>query len=167
MRLYYDPATLLEMGLLLKTRIMERTEKGLDKNNQPFADYSTNTFALPLGALQKGVRKTLEAQNKIHYFKRNRVLFAAVEGGYKYLKKLQYAKTSYDGTVNLTATGQMWRDFDVLSARGETVRLGFTRPQSAKIMYYNIQRGRDPLGISNQDTDLELQAILAQIKFEL
>ena len=156
------------IGYRLKEIIMERSLEGRDKNNQPFRDYSTRPFAMPAAAIQKYVRKQLERNDEIRYFKRNRTLFGVILYGYKRLKSLIYAKAGGYGNVNLWATGEMWGDFDVIKSGENYVKLGFTRPRSAAVMYYNIQRGRDPLGISEKDMkDAKLSEYLNKITIGL
>ncbi len=139
------------LGNKIELFIKERTLKGLDKDNKSFKPYSTRPFALPYASLPKYAAKRLYKTNQLSFFRRNGVLFVAVKSGYAKYKALRYAKTSYNGVVNLTLTGSMLRAFAVLDAKPNEIKIGFTRRNAAMVYYYNVMRGRDFLGIVASD----------------
>lgn len=106
---------------------------------------------MPAAAVPKYAIKKLQSATRISYFKRNGILFATVKSGYAKYKMMLYAKTSYNGVVNLTLTGSMLRSFALLSAKANQIVLGFHRKQAAALYYYNVLKGRDMLGITRKN----------------
>lgn len=157
---YLSANFMQRLGSKVELFIKERTLKGLDKDNRPFKPYSTNPFALPAAALPKYIVRQLEKSNQIKYFYRKRIKFALVMTGYAKYKAMRYAKTGYDGTVNLTMTGSMLRSFIVLQATNKSVTLGFQRQQAALIYYFNVLKGRDFIGITANDLNKLIQQLM-------
>ena len=71
-------------------------------------------------------------------------------------------KTSYDGTVNMTLTGEMMRNFTVIETNDNSFTLGFTDTDMAQRAVYNQQKGRDFIGLSNADlNDLKFLELIS------
>jgi hypothetical protein len=163
MKIILKDTTLNRAGQRIVAIIKQRTLEGIDKDGNPFKPYSTRPFAMPAGAMTQRTRKSLYKDGKIQYFKRNGKLWVVVKDGYAGFKKVNNNKTAYDGTVNLSATGDMMRGITVLSASNNTITIGTTRTEAAKKLMWNIDKGRNPLGITASDlNDPVLIKILAE-----
>lgn len=146
---------------IIETRSVEQSK---DKDGKPFAPYSTNDYAKPIGALTKRARQILEKEDKIRYFKRGGNLFILIIGGYAAEREALLSNSSADPQkVTLIRTGQMWQNFGVTKIDFNTGRItvGFVNAEMAERMRYNQLRGRDPMGLTEQE--LNDQFIKAEI----
>ena len=162
------------VGARITEIILDRTAEGFDANNKPFDDYSTRPFKMPSGAITKGNRKVLLKDGKLHYFKtKTGALWVVIEGGYVALKKVMFRKTSYGGTVNLMATGKMLRAVKIVQVvntkTGGRIQIGFTRAEEAEKAKWNAEKGREFLGITDEElyNDKQLDEILKEIDITL
>jgi len=163
LRVSVDSAAMLKVGLRAVRIIRARTLEGKDKDGNPFKSYSTKTFAMPADAATKRARKILEKNGQLHYFMTAaQNLWMVVTGGYLAFKKAVYAQTGWSGTVNLTASGQMLRSLTVLTSNSNEVVIGFSRPEDALKAFWNAEKGREFLGLSDSEIeqDQELRQIL-------
>ena len=128
---------------LMKKRILA----GLNKNDVPFKEYSAKPFAMPSGATTKGTLAKVDKQ----FFKSKKTgnLWVVIKGGYLALKK---ARSPEGGDkVDLTVTGGMLRSLGVTKVSSGSFTIGFTRSEEAQKMYWQIAKGRDPIGLSPND----------------
>jgi hypothetical protein len=158
----YKPEVLKKIGLRFIRTIKERTAKGIDQDGNEFKDYSRRTFGIPAGALTKTARKLLQKNGLMQWYRKGTSRWILIKGGYWNLKMARYAKTSYDGTVNLMATGAMLRRLRVQKSDGNEITIGFASNEDAEKAYYNKQMGREFLGISPEDwRDPEIEQLIA------
>jgi len=139
------------LGLEIVKHIRKRTLEGKDKDGKPFKEYSTRHFAMPSGATTKAALNRLESAGKLFWFKKGESEWVVIEGGYKALKAAW--KPQFGGTVNLTLTGQMMKDLSVIELSSDVITIGFNKEENAEKALWNIDRGRDFLGI--EDKELE------------
>lgn len=159
--LFYKPETLKKIGQILIRKIQDRTAQGMDFEGKEFKDYSRRTFALPAGAVTKRARKLLAKNGLLAWTNRSGKKWIVVKGGYWNLKMATYAQTSYYGTVNLTATGEMMRSLRVTETGENEITIGFKDAENAAKAYYNKLMGREFLGVLPQDwDDPEIDALL-------
>lgn len=159
--LFYKPETLKKIGNILVRKILDRTAQGIDYEGKEFKDYSRNTFALPAGAVTKRARKILAKNGQLSWFRKGGSRWIVVQGGYRNLKMATYAQTSYNGTVNLTATGEMMRSMKVIHTGDNEITIGFKDAENAAKAYYNKLMGREFLGVLPDDwNDPEINALL-------
>lgn len=146
----FNEANAFKLGVLIENYIKDRTLKGLDKNEKQFKAYSTKPFSVPAATVPKYALAILKKSKQLQYFVKNKTKYVVIKLGYLYYKKLLFSKTAYDGTVNLTLTGNMLRSFQLQNYSVKEITLGFTRPEAVKIYYFNILKGRDFLGITEK-----------------
>jgi len=147
---------LKRIGLRAVSMIRDRTLRGVGADGAPFKPYSTQPFALPLGAITKRAQRALGDDMKIITSKRSGALWAVITGGYAALKDAAYPQ--YGGVVNLSRTGAMLRALTVIGVNGSgqvTIRIGFAREEEAQKALWNDARGRRILGFTQEErTDL-------------
>lgn len=166
---YIDKGALRNIANRFAYIIAKRTEDGLDKNGMPFKPYSTKPFKMPSGAATKKAKMNLLSKGELKYFKtKGGKLWIVVTSGYLGYKMANYTKTSFDGKPNLMMTGQMMAAFMPILFSDAGFSLGFSRPEEAQKMLWNIQKGRDILGMTDKDLqDPELLTMIASsIKFK-
>ncbi|MEP7217946.1 MAG: hypothetical protein ABI876_03470 [Bacteroidota bacterium] len=134
-----QPDALRRVGLKSIELITIRTLAGRDANNAPFAPYSTEPFARPLGGITARARAAL-GETGLKIFKtRGGHLWAVITGGYRALKA---ASNPQDGpAVNMSATGAMLRALTIINvnAGARTVSIGFSRGEEAiKAYWHNV-----------------------------
>ncbi len=159
----YKPQQLKRIGLHILSMIRDRTAKGIDKDGKPFKPYSTNPFKMPYAVATKSAVKKLIQDGKAILFNRGGTKFVLIKSGYLDYKKLVYNGTSYDGTVNLMLTGRMLQDLNVLRFDNNQIIIGFNNMEMAQRAMFNINRGRDFLGLSDADLqNPKLKELLAE-----
>jgi antitoxin component of RelBE/YafQ-DinJ toxin-antitoxin module len=152
MEISYSTAHLKRIGLHLVSLIRDRTAKGIDKDGLPFKSYSKNAFGMPYGATTKKAVKELVKQGKaIIFTSKNNKKWVLFKTGYLDYKKLLYKDTSYDGTVNLMLTGRMLGNLNVIRTENNQIIIGFSNTEMAERAKYNINRGRDFMGLAPND----------------
>lgn len=143
------------LGTAIVNHIRDRTLEGKDKDGKAFKHYSTNTFAMPSGAITKRALSALDKAGDIIWFTtKTGAEWVLIKGGYKRLKAVK--RPSHGGTVNLTDTGKMMADLTVISYPADGIRIGFNRAENAQKASWNIEMGRDFFGI--EDSELEKMA---------
>lgn len=158
--------------------IRTRTLQGVDMNGLPFRGYSTRPFAMPYAAVPKFVRNKLRAKRAIKkgtieaptFFRRGGLLWVVIPGGYKHYKSLRYPQD--EGTVNLTATGRLLRNFRLLRARENEAVLGFTNDEMRKIASYHQITGirgvkRQFIGLTNAEEAELAQEVLKIVSIDV
>jgi antitoxin component of RelBE/YafQ-DinJ toxin-antitoxin module len=151
MEISYSTAHLKKIGLHLVSLIRDRTAKGIDKDGLPFKSYSKRPFTIPYAAATKSAIKELIKQGKAFIFSKSGTKMALIKTGYLDYKKLLYKDTSYDGTVNLMLTGRMLGNLNVIRTENNQIIIGFSNTEMAERAKYNINRGRDFLGLAPND----------------
>ena len=151
-----SPEDLTKLGLKGAGMIVERTQKGIGANGNPFTPYSELPFAMPFGGITLRARKNLGDKLKVFKTKLGK-LWAVIEGGYAAFKAAAYPQ---DGSVNLTATGRMLNALTVIAtdpANNSTI-LGFTNGEEALKAWYQNEAGagksrtiRKFLGFTDQE----------------
>ncbi len=150
-------ADLQRLGQKAVRLIVERTQRG-EGVDGPFDPYSTKTFAMPLGAITARARQALGEKLYVFRTKLTGALWAAIEGGYAAFKAAAYPQDA--GTVNLTATGRMLQNLNVLRVdpSRNLVVLGFAAPEEAVKAWYVDEAGKHPrkfLGFTeNEKTEM-------------
>ena len=116
--------------------LQENMDAGIDEDGKPFAPYSTNTFARPLGGIPKRARELLDGAGKLTEFtaKSSGKLWALIEGGYKALKEAMYPGES--DVVNFLASGRTRKALRTTFVGENAATLGYSTEEAAKIMYY-------------------------------
>lgn len=152
----YDPQALKRLGFIIVARIKRRTEEeNVDRYGKPFKPYSARPFAMPSGATTKRARAVLYKDGGIQYFRSpaSEKLWIVVLGGYRALKDAEFAKAGGAGNVNLSRTGSMLRSLTVTGVNAETgtITIGFSRVDAAQKAKWNIDKGRDFLGITDDE----------------
>lgn len=150
---------LLKLGKQMITLIQKRTQSGYDIEDKEFIPYSKKPFAMPVGAINKGVLKKLmykKNRNEVIFFNKNKdKLWVVIKGGYYRYK--QFAKTNNSGysvdTVSLTMSGSMLRSLTVINASNNQIKIGFNNTDEANKAYWNIQKGRNFFGLSPNDIE--------------
>lgn len=162
-KIEYSPQQLKKLGLYTISLIRDRTAKGLDKDNKAFKAYTTKPFSMPYAAANKSAVKQLVKENKAIIFKREKTKWVLFKTGYLDYKRLAYKGTSYDGTVNLMLTSRMLGNLNVISIENNKVVIGFPNQDMALRAKYNIDKGRDFLGLSDLDLkDAKFNQLLAE-----
>lgn len=154
MKFGFTSESLTKAGLRYMKIIQDRTLKGEDEKGRPFKAYSTKPAPYPFGKFPKRAFAILKKENGKLVMFRNKsgVLMVTVPGGYAALKKAIYKQTNYDGTVNLTLTGEMLRDMTTLQPPdNKTIVIGFNDAWNAKKALMNAMRGRKFLGLTDKD----------------
>jgi hypothetical protein len=140
------------LGMKVVSLIKENTLAGFDKDGLAFKSYSTRPFAMPSGATTKRALGKLDKDGGLVWFKKDgKAIWVVVLGGYLALKKARYPKGR--GVPNLTATGAMMRSLGVLRVSDNKITIGFKRAEEAEKMLWNINKGRDPLGLPEDQWD--------------
>lgn len=140
------------MGIEIVNHIRNRTQDGKDKDGKAFKPYSTKPFAMPSGATTQLALKTLDNSDGLIWFTaKSGNKWIVVKDGYKALK--QARRPQDGGTVNLTNDGQMMNDLAVIAIPRDGIDIGFNRAENAEKALWNIEAGRDFLGI--EDSELE------------
>jgi len=142
------------IGQQILARIQERTLDGIDMDGKRFKAYSTKPFNMPFAPPFITVINKMASLNQAFYFKKNNNLWINIQGGYAALKAS--AKPNFKN-VNLTYTGKMLNALTVTQVGNNRIKIGFIDKNQQDKMQWNIQKGRDPMGIS----DTELQTILS------
>lgn len=162
----FNNSAALNAGLRIVRLIQDRTADGLDKDGNSFIDYSTKDFAMPAAAATKRARKILVDNDSLRYFRRDGYDFSwiVVIGGYVAYKAAVYKQSGGSGDkVNLSLTGEMMRSMTVLETSDNRIVIGFDDAAMAQRMFYNIEKGRDPMGLSDVDLqDEELVELLGE-----
>lgn len=150
LKLIMLPAGAKKAGLGVIAKIREKTQKGLDKDGKPFKDYSTRKFVMPAGAATKRAINSLKNDGFLSFFTTSKgSTWIVIEGGYARYKKARFPQDS--GDVNLTGTGQMLRALTVTKHGNDFIQVGFTREEESKKMLWNIERGRNPMGLRKEE----------------
>lgn len=133
---------LTRLGLKGVSIIVERTLEGQGIDGA-FTPYSTNTFAMPLGAITARARKAL-GENLQEFTTQKGTLWATIQGGYAAFKAAAYSQDA--GTVNLSARGFMLSSLTVVNVDPEArkVTLGFTSSEAALLAWYHNEAGAGP-----------------------
>lgn len=168
MRFYFAGDDIKRIAAKSLQIIVERTLDGIDRFGRPFKPYSSKGFSMPYAAIPKRASKVLLKNGELKLFRRNKILFAFVSGGYVRLKSQINSKTTYDGKPNLTLTGRMLESLKVVELGENYFKIGFTLPEQAQKAQWNAERGREFLGLSPNDLDnSELkQAFVEGLKFD-
>jgi hypothetical protein len=165
MKVKYGHKELMGIGQQLVKIILERTESGIDAQGNEFKEYSERPFAMPSGAIPKGTRALMLEQGKLSYFKRNKKTWVVIKDGYISLKKTIYRKTNWDGRPNLIMTGKMLRAMKVVNVGNNKIVIGFMRSEEAEKAGWNAERGREILGINDNDmNDTALMQLLENVQ---
>jgi len=167
LKINIDKARLQLLGSAVVNHIRKRTLKGLDKDGEAFVSYSTTPFAMPSGALTQKTRKGLDSASSLVWFTTNSgSKWVVIDGGYKELKAVKRPKDG--GTVNLTDTGRMLQDLAVISTKKNQVQIGFNTSEQAQKALWNIENGRDFMGIEDKELSKLADTILGTgIEIEL
>lgn len=139
------------LGIEIVNHIRKRTLEGKDKDGKPFKGYSTRPFAMPAGAATKGAISRLESSGGLTWFSSGKSKWILIKGGYRAYKAVR--KPQDGGVVNLTLSGQMMKDLGVIALPTDGITIGFNRKENAEKALWNIERGRDFLGV--EDSVLE------------
>lgn len=154
------------LGLEIVKHIRKRTQEGRDKDGKPFKPYSTRYFAMPSGATTQAALKRLESAGNLFWYKKGKSEWVVIKGGYKALKAAW--KPQFGGTVNLTLTGQMMKDLSVIALPKDGIQIGFNREENAEKALWNIDRGRDFLGMEDKELErLAAKYLNDNIKVEI
>jgi hypothetical protein len=148
MKITYSNAQLQKIANVSLLSIKKRILSGLDKDDKEFKQYSSKPFVMPAGATTKGALKKL-GKDGVQYFNRNNATWVLIKGGYLALKKARAPEWS--GKPDLTSTGAMLRSMAITKIENNSFTIGFTRSEEALKMYWNILRGRNPMGLSPSD----------------
>jgi len=151
LRISVSAGAMLKAGRALVKVIRARTLSGLDKHGREFKPYSTKTFAMPAGGATKRARQILVKDGAIQYFTTGSGSLWMLVNGYLALKRATYKKTGWNGQVNLTMTGQMLGSMTVIEQGDNTVTIGFNRTEDALKAFWNIEKGRDFFGLSDEE----------------
>lgn len=163
MRIEYRLEQVKRIALHCIKLIQDRTLKGLDKDGNEFKKYSERPFKIPYGAGNNRTIKMLLSNESAVIRKIGNEIYVIIKTGYAGYKKAYMSNTTYDGTVNLSMTGAMLRDLTPLSYDNSSFTIGFNNIELAERASFNIQRGRDFLGLSPNDLlDKRLQELLAE-----
>lgn len=144
-------AAMVKAGRFLIKMMRARTLAGFDKFHRAFKPYSTNKFARPAAGVTKRARKILVDNGQIHYFNTKAGSLWMVVDGYLALKKAIYQATDWNGNVNLALSGQMLRSMTVVESADNSVTIGFGRTEDALKAFWNIEKGRDFFGFTEDD----------------
>jgi len=149
-RAKYELSKITQIALHCLRLIRDRTQDGLDVNDMPFKAYSTRTFKMPVSNGTKRALGILKSQGDVEYRILGGVKYAIVKGGYLNYKRayIQSSGNSWNGKVDLTMTGAMLRDLNVIETSNNSFKLGFTNIEMSQRALKNIDRGRDFLGLS-------------------
>lgn len=162
MKIIYNDNQINKIALHCLKLINDRTLKGIDKDGEPFKAYSNKPFKMPFSRGTKRALDDLIKRGEAQVIKQNGVVYVIVKTGYLGYKKAYMQKTSYDGTVNMTLTGEMMRNFTVIETNDNSFTLGFTDTEMAQRAVYNQQKGRDFIGLSNADlNDLKFLGLIS------
>lgn len=140
---------LLKAAFRVIALIKENTNKGLDKNGQPFRPYSTKPFAMPGGALQEYLGSKFNSfvkneQNGHWYItKKNGRIGYIVLGGYFALKSARFATGA--GIVDLQVRGVrgggMLSGINIVAEDASSITIGFSNEDAAKLALYHTRLG--------------------------
>lgn len=124
------------LGLVI---IRERTTSGkyLPGSSPGVEEYSTNTFARPLGGLGKQFQNALLKSNSVEVFKKDGgSTWITITGGYKKFRELAGKESS---KVSMIWTGRMMRNLGILNAANDSATLGFkSAEEKQKAEWHNI-----------------------------
>lgn len=172
-----DKRVLKSAALQAVAFILENTYSGKDKDNKPFVAYGTKTFAMPLAAFYsitgKIHRKNLNAEGDLTIFtsKKSGKRWIAIEGGYKNFKEKWSHKKAQ--TVNLSFSGQMLKELQVLEVGSSFAYIGFKSKQMAERASFHVLQGagkrkviRNFLGLPPVQQEKIAEFISKNIKIE-
>jgi len=158
----------LAIALKIREAIVENTLAGKDKDGKPFKPYSTRPFKMPYGAISN--KKKLKAnRDNVRYFTNRKTggLWVTWLKGYSDYKFMMRG----NNRPNLQLSGGLLKSFSVLkvaekgnsgrTSKLETsygsfevpipaevyIELGWKKEERGKIAYYNKLKGRDMLGL--------------------
>jgi len=157
--------------------ILQNTYSGKDKDNKPFVGYGTKTFAMPLAAFfsitGKKHRANLNKEGDLQIFtsKKSGKRWIAIEGGYKNFKEKWSFKKAQ--TVNLSFSGQMLKELQVMEVGDSFAYIGFKSKEMAERASYHVFQGagkrrviRNFLGLPSIQQDKIAEYIAKNIKLE-
>ena len=159
----YSMQQVLRIGLHCIKLIRDRTQSGLDKDGNPFKPYNNTTWFIAVSQATKRALDLLKKENSVNFVYIGGERFAVIKGGYANYKRAYNANNGWDGTVNLTMTGQMLGNMTIIDKSNSSFTIGFQSPEMAKRALRNIELGRDFLGLSPKDLqDATLQGLLIE-----
>ena len=133
--------TLAELGQTSLFIIKKRTQRGefLPGSSTGAGSYSTRPFAMPAGALAKGVFQKLDDTGEgTTLFTRNGALWAVIKGGYKRYRELA-GRQSGKVDLKFRSGPGMMNSLNVtkIDTRRKNVEIGFTDSESEQIAKYH------------------------------
>ncbi len=142
--------SLLLLAKDIVNTIHDNTLAGKDKDGKPFKKYSSNPFAMPSGAATKRAIDSLDKSGGLVWFTtKDKAKWVVIKDGYKALKTA--LRPGDGGKVNLSLTGDMLNDMDVIAIGTNEVRIGFNREENAQKALWNIENDRDFFGIPDSE----------------
>lgn len=161
---------------LVLNKIKERTMRGVGADGLPFRPYSTRPFSMPYSAVASSQKTQKAIKNKdARTFRRSGAFWIVWTGGYKSYKSYMQPNTDTN-VVNLMFRGSMLRNLKVLETNSTPifvdlselniagisgiyeldipaieVVLGFDDEELRNIAYQNILKGRDFLGLTDEE----------------
>ena len=139
--------------------VVQRTLKGQDRFGRSFKGYSTRPLAVPAyfpgnSVPKRAIQAMVKEGNAAYFRTKKGALWILVKGGYAYLKSSVFSFAEKgSGNVNLSLTGAMLRGMTVVQVNDgiQSVTVGWTRAELGLRALWNIDRGRDFLGLTDED----------------
>jgi len=121
--------------------IIDNSTAGKDKHGKPFKAYSSNTFSMPAGAAfssgWKTTAKVMQREKLFSWFNKNGKKWAAVKGGYKALKTIRFGQDNVNLQVRGVRGKGMLGSLVVIGADKDSVTIGFSNPEAARLAVYH------------------------------
>ena len=157
-----------KVGFYAISLIKERTGQGKDAKGADFKDYSRNPFAMPYGFLKKHKRKVDDfvASGKMQIITRDgKQTWVVIKEGYSFYKE-HFSRNYEGGKVNLKLSGEMLKAMTVTGSDGKSFTIGWVRPELAERAFYNEEKGREFLGLTDDDLNEIYEFIKDDIEFD-
>ena len=140
----------LGLGQNMLALIKMRTGKGLDANDKPFKEYSTNS----LSVAKRGARLTPKGGQPSAS---GRSVF--YEGGYKQYKHESRRRggSGNSAEVDLVLSGQLMNNLVVTEATQNHFKIGLTN--QVESYGYAVNEKREYIGLTNDEVDILVESI--------
>ena len=148
MKYVVNKATLKRIGTEVISYIKSNTRQGIDRFGKQFVPYSRRPFSMPLGAFyeqttkQQRTRLNKDGDLQIYRSKRSGARWVTIDGGYAMFKAMRFP--NQNGVVNLSVRGNrggMMGALQIIEERTNSVVIGFSSEEAAKLAYYHTVSG--------------------------
>ena len=165
---FIEPTAMNKVGFYAISLIKERTGQGKDAKGSDFKPYSTRMFAMPYGFLKKQkalVEKFVKSKEMTMITRDGKQTWVLIAKGYSFYKE-NFSRNWEGGKVNLKLSGEMMKAITVIGTDGKSFTVGWVRPELAERAYYNEEKGREFLGLTDEDMSKIYDFVADEINFD-